>query len=272
MMRHGFAIACAAIMIGGPMSSASAAPQIMALLPTDGPKALVCDKGACRAEFTVMCLEVERKAPPTGVVYELMPGSTVSVALSGPSGQTRRLDASAAHASIISLRTHVSVELTIPRRMLDAEGAASVAVSVPKTAFLIPRPVPNDPDPITIAEVRGVVGQHLRIAQQFERDVAGGLAAARLLSELINVLPTEPRTTPAQERRIVDRVFVRVLATGDGPERRALEDVRRLVERCQFKPIRRDFGTAQACLEVDHDAVMSQINMVYWDRTRPPGG
>lgn len=249
-------------------SAAAAAPQVMALLSTDGAKPLVCNKGVCRAEFTVMCLQVERKAPATGVAYELMPANDVTVLLSRSDGETRRLSADAARVSITSLRTHVSVEIKVPQGVRDSAHAVTVSMSVPKTAFLIPRPVSGDPDPITIAEVRGVVGQHLRIAPQFERDVAAGLAAARLLSELVNLLPTAPATTPAEERRIVDNLFARVLATDDRPQRVALEDVRRSFERCQYKSIRRDFGTAQACLEVEHDGMMSGINMVYWNRAQ----
>ncbi|MFO0998134.1 MAG: hypothetical protein U1F33_15740 [Alphaproteobacteria bacterium] len=268
MKRSVMTAALAALSFCGAASHATAAPQIMALLPTDGAKTLACAKGFCRAEFTVICLQVERRAPVTGVAYDLMPGSNVAVVLSRSGREDQRIDAGSAHLTVTSLRTHVSVEIRVPETVRRSSQAASISISVPKTAFLIPKPAPDDPTPITIAEVRGVVGQHLRIAPQFERDVAAGLAAARILSELVNELPTAPNTTPAEERRIANAVFARVLAAEDRPHRLALDDVRRLFERCQYKSIRIDFGTAQSCLEADHDSVMSGINMVYWNRTQ----
>ena len=246
--------------------AAGAAPQILALIPTEGAKPLVCEGEICRAEFSAMCLQEERKVPLLGTAYELLPGSEVTLSVTARDGRSRRIDLA---PSFTSLRGQLAIELAVPRREVGED--ASVAVSIAKTAFLLPKPVAGDPEPITVAELRAVLRQHFAIAPQFEKDVAAGLASTRLLSLLVTTLPKK-KLAPAEERRIVEGTLARFEKAGDGPEARALGDVRGAFENCDIKQVRQVYGGVRTCLQVYHDSRMIGINTAYWNYARKKGG
>lgn len=109
---------------------ALAAPQILALMATDGPQPLECDGEICRAEFTAICLQEHRSVPNAGTVYELLPasqgaketGEPVLIA-TGIDGKMRRISMTAVRARYVSIRGQFAMAIEIPKAALDAAGA-----------------------------------------------------------------------------------------------------------------------------------------------------
>ncbi|MFO0997462.1 MAG: hypothetical protein U1F33_12345 [Alphaproteobacteria bacterium] len=260
-----FAVILVAALSLGPLA-AQAAPQVLALMPTEGAKPLVCEGEICRGEFSAICLQEARKVPTTGTVYELLPGSEVSVAVVGRDGQSRAVDLT---PTVTTLRGQLAMEIAVPRHGLDED--ATVTVRIPKTVFILPKPVAGDTEPITAAELSGVLRQHVEIAPQFEKDVAAGLASTRLLSLLLATLPKR-KLVPAEERHIVEATLARFDRKGNGPEARALGDVRGAFENCDIKQVRQVYGGVRTCLQVYHDSRMIGVNTAYWDRVRKKKG
>ncbi|MEN8195700.1 MAG: hypothetical protein ABFS30_04185 [Pseudomonadota bacterium] len=62
-----------------PLAGAFAAPQILALLETDGPAPLICEDGKCSAEFSGFCLQKERPDPKYGTQYHAEGGDLTLV-------------------------------------------------------------------------------------------------------------------------------------------------------------------------------------------------
>ncbi len=267
------AIAVLAAMFSLHPGIAVAAPQILALMATDGPRPLECEGEICRAEFTAICLQEHRPVPNAGTVYELLPasqgaketGAPVLVA-TGAEGQVRRIDMVGARARYVSMRGQFAIAIEIPKAVLDAAGAKTAGIAVGKTAILTPEPLLDDPKPITVGEIRAVLGRHVQIAQGFERDVAAGLATSRVLNALVNALPKAKKPRREDELAASDRVFASYVAGPAGPEKRAAEDVRSIILTCDMREMREAYRTVRTCVQVYHDRIMAGVNTAYWRR------
>ena len=69
----------------------AASPQILALVQTSMPVALVCAGKSCRAELTAFCLQQGRVAPRRGTAYDLAGAGRVTLVLRRGDGTVRRL-------------------------------------------------------------------------------------------------------------------------------------------------------------------------------------
>ena len=271
--RVAFALALAAGVLAAP--SVSAAPQILALMPTESARPLECEGETCRAEFSGICLQEERRVPNAGTAYELLRegkaagGPVLVLAMAG--GKTKRLDMAEAQARFTSLRGQFAMAIEVPRAVLAVHGALSGAVAVEKTAFLSPVPVAGDDSPITLGEVRAVLGRHVTMAAAFERDVAAGLATTRVVNALVNALPKAKRPKREDELAAAEAILARYAAGPDGPEKRAADDVASSVHTCDIQDVRRVYKTIRTCLQVYHDNVMTGINTAYWKRVGKSG-
>ena len=252
-----------------------AAPQILALMPTESARPLECEGDTCRAEFSAICLQEERRVPNAGTAYELLrdgkaAGGPVLV-LATAGGKTKRLDMAEAQARFTSLRGQFAMAIEVPRAVLAAHGSVNAAIAVERTAFLSPVPVAGDDSPITLGEVRAVLGRHVTVAAAFERDVAAGLAITRVVNALVNALPKAKRPKREDELAAAEAILARYAAGPDGPEKRAAEDVAGSVHTCDIQDVRRVYKTIRTCLQVYHDNVMTGINTAYWKRAGKSG-
>jgi hypothetical protein len=267
----GLTLAVAALLA----SPAAAAPQILALLPTEASRPLECDGEMCRAEFSAICLQEERRVPVAGTAYELLrdgkTGGEPVLSLALVSGKTKRLDMTAARARFTSLRGQFAMAIDVPRAVLEAHGASGAAIFVEKTAFLSPVPVAGDDSPITVGEVRAVLGRHVSVAAGFERDVAAGLATTRVANALVNALPPGKKPKRADELAMSEAVLTRYAQGPDGPEKRAADDMASVIHSCDMRDFRQVYKTMRACVQVYHDSVMTGINTAYWKRVGKAG-
>jgi len=186
-------------------------------------------------------------------------------------GKTKRLDMAEAQARFASLRGQFAMAIEVPRAVLAAHGALSGAVAVEKTAFLSPVPMAGDDSPITLGEVRAVLGRHVTVASAFERDVAAGLATTRVVNALVNALPKAKRPKREDELAAAAAILARYAAGPDGPEKRAAEHAAGSVHTCDMQDVRRVYKTIRTCLQVYHDNVMTGINTAYWKRVGKSG-
>ncbi|MFN0043266.1 MAG: hypothetical protein ACKVSF_08660 [Alphaproteobacteria bacterium] len=252
---------------------AVAAPQILALMATDGPRPLECEGEICRAEFTAICLQEHRPVPNAGTVYELLPASKSTKETGEPvliatmaDGLTRRIDMAGARARFISMRGQFAMAIEIPKAVLDAMGAKAAGIAIAKTAILTPEPLQDDPQPITVGEIRAVLGRHVQIAHGFERDVAGGLATSRVLNALVNALPKAKRPRREDELAASERVLASYAAGPVGAERRASDDIRSIIVTCDMREMRAAYRTVRTCVQVYHDRIIAGVNTTYWRR------
>ena len=51
--------------------NARAAPQVLALISTQGEVGLACNGSECAATFSSFCLQNQRSSPPSGTAYHL---------------------------------------------------------------------------------------------------------------------------------------------------------------------------------------------------------
>jgi len=265
-MAIGRMILVAAALVGAPLAGAAAAPQILQLVATNGAIELVCDHGTCAAEFTTMCLQQERNGPVDGTEYLVLEGSDIAVEFTRADGSVRRLPAAAMGLTFKTVRAYLAMEITLPQNEYREYDATSAAISVGRNAFLVPRPVADDPQPITTAEIKQVTGRHAAIARSFQSDFETELAIARITNELINALPAEPpygyRRQETARAGVPDAALARIAGRepNAGARKGALESYRT----CRLEMFVERYGSVRRCLERQHDRIMDYVNHQYW--------
>ena len=272
MRFHGLLTLAGAMLLAS-LGGAAAAPQILALVATNGAKELQCDGDVCVAEFTTMCLQEERRVPVSGTEHTILEGSEITVEFTRPDGTVLPVAASTLAPRLATLRGQMAMEIGLQRRLFADYGAASAAISVGPQAFLVPRPVAGDPEPITLAEIERVTGRHTTVARGFHHDLATELAVVRITSELINALPIEP---PPKSRRQTPRASelpVQAVAriARSEPDASAMDDAIGTFRACQLELMLRHYGNVRTCLQDYHDKRMIDVNTRYWRRVGDKG-
>ncbi len=125
MNRHALRRTLTAALVASPaafaVSGAHAAPQVLALFSTDRPVALACNAGTCRAEMPTLCLQPGRRVPRPGRGYRLAEGQGIT--LVGRHRDGTEMSIPLGHeVTVTAARTHVSIEMSIPRALIDKYG------------------------------------------------------------------------------------------------------------------------------------------------------
>ncbi len=263
MARHRFGTmvtaAMAALALFG--TPAQAAPQVLALVASGGPIELACEGETCAAELSSYCLQAERAAPPRGTAYRPTLASTITVAATTRDGRRLTL---AAHEALRfhALRGHTAIRVTLAPGLRARLGLASVRLVVADNVTLAPQAVAGDDNPISAGEL-AMVEQSLRPAgaRIMDRNT-DGMAAARVASRMINLLPThEPdrSTSQAAWRRLMAQ------ARGDGLGPKATRLAQNAYDLCRYFADRASPGAAfRDCLQAQHDSLIHRLNSDYW--------
>lgn len=119
MLNRLFAV-ITALAVAAPLATASAAPQPLGLVTTNGPVPLTCFAGQCAAEFTSFCLQRARSIPLPGTAFRAVGDDFTLIAIAAD-GKSVRLPA-VAHLTIINQRSFTSIRLAISKRALEALG------------------------------------------------------------------------------------------------------------------------------------------------------
>ena len=96
--------------------AAQAAPQVLALIATNGKVDLVREGRACSAELTSFCLDVGRFSPAPGTAYHLAGAADVRLVGTAADGRSLSLDPQA-FLRFESARSHVAVR--VANRMIN---------------------------------------------------------------------------------------------------------------------------------------------------------
>ncbi len=236
-------------------SQVAAAPQILAVIASAEPVTLQCERGECRAEFTVYCIEKLRSSPLPGTVYSFHDPSTLVLDGVRREGSTIRL-AGSELLTITTERGHTAVRMSLPSRVLRQFDLASVRVSVGAGASLIPQPIAGDRWPHTEIDIMLATGA-LRTAAAAIVDNGGAqLEAARVTLRLVNALPRAGRATQSER----DQAWAR-FAPPAGVDGRALAKAG--FENCSVTT-NSGMMSLRQCLGSLHDTLIGGLNTQYW--------
>ncbi|MGH6955019.1 MAG: hypothetical protein ACREGL_12585, partial [Alphaproteobacteria bacterium] len=165
-----------------------------------------------------------------------------------------------------TVRAYLAMEISLPPSMYREYEATSAAISVGRNTFLVPRPVADDPDPITMSEIKKATGRSAAVARTFQKDFETELAIARITNELINALPAEP---PPEYRRqetaravVSDAALARI--AGREPNASARKGALDNYRTCRLELFVERYGSVRRCLERQHDWIMDYVNHQYW--------
>lgn len=258
-MKTALAFAAALAALGLFATGSMAAPQMLSVVANGAPIPMHCADGVCRAELSALCLEQERTMPEDGTPYDALDPDKLTLVITAADGSVRSLPAGGLH--IVSRRSQIAVEVSLPESVARSLGAVELAVNAAPDLALMPLPVAGDPSPLRPAEVARARDMLGSAAALLARD-GGRTRMARLLNRLINALPGDSGADPAQAERAWRDV------TGSPPHATASDPV--LAEAAQIYESCR-LGLAdiwppglRRCLEVSHDAVMGGLNAELW--------
>ncbi len=243
-----------------PLVGAHAAPQVLALLATDGPTALKCEDGRCAAEFSAYCLQRERPDPDDGIAYRATDDGMTLIVSAGDG--TRREIPAADHVSIVTERSYTAVRVSLPERLLQEWNATQVALEVGPRVTLIPLPIADDPEPQTEADIALAVGPQRSVGERLVDRSSPDSDVVRITNVLINALPERGRVTPDQRGSLWARVIAPRAAALPAA---SVESAGAVYDRCQRKVSIGRYFSLRRCLEAAHDALMVGLNSKYWN-------
>ena len=224
-------------------SPAAAAPQVLALISTERPAPLACRGAYCTAELPAVCLQPERRVPQPGRGYRLAAGQAVTLV----GGAPRKL---AAEVRLTARRSHVAVEISIPRAL--AAGIADPAVHIGAGVSAIPVPVPGDARSQTAAEIAEAVGPRRRLARALVDDDPLRMPAVRMTKEAANRIRAGGDADRSWAEIVAD-------ARARGVPEAAVETARFMRRLCAFKLEHGLAGTLTGCLAGLDDDAMSYL-------------
>jgi len=249
--------------LAGPVQ---AAPQILAVLPSDAGVPFTCAEGQCKADLSTYCLQQKRPAPSHGTVY--LPAAAGDFALVIDTPEGRKSVAATDHVTFVESRGFMAVTAVITERKLIALGGTEAVLQVSKAASLLPEAVPYDPNPLTEKEIAYVT--KWRRAQGADLvDKAPAAKSARVLASIANRMPRHGAVTPAAMDRIWEQAIGEEMGQALAPAAAkatepGLARARVEFENCRGGPTRHSFGGIRRCVEYRHDDIIRDLNIKYW--------
>ena len=243
MKTHALRRTLAAVLLASPAAfaatGAGAAPQVLALFSTDRPVALACDAGTCRAEMPTLCLQPGRRVPQPGRGYRLAEGQ--EIALVGHRRDGTEMSIPLTHeVTVTAARTHVSVEMSIPRALIDKHGFEAAGIDIREVVSAVPVADPDDLRPQTAGEIAWATGEARRLANAIVDREPDRMPAVRLMTRMSNALPAGD----------ADALWASMVADAkrDGVSDAAIGFARFTYDLCKFKTANRIVATVGQCL------------------------
>ena len=245
-----------------PLTGALAEPQVLALLETNGAKALKCIGGECAAEFTSFCMEKPRASPSHNTAYSLIQKSDdVRIVAETATGEMINLPKDALRFA--SKRGFAAVRVSVDPAVLARIGAVRVSVEVGQRVAL--RPVPNGTyrDPHEPAEI-AAVGLNRAMGQRMVDRAGTPRLAADLVSKLINTLPESGIAAPDRQQNLWRDAITPVDTGAAGSA--ATQRARRGFQKCLQTIADYPSDTLGACLGRLHDSQIWPLTQKFWRR------
>ena len=245
---------------------AVAAPQVLALIPTDQAIPLHCDGRTCSTRVSTFCLQRWRPSPEAGVRYVATGGEGLRLIGIG-TDSTIRPFSSNLNVSIITTFGSSAVEIEVPQNSLAAAGVDRAMLRVGNGVSLVPVGVPGDANPQSDQDIVLAIGPLRDVADSTLRRNGESVAVASLVNRTIGLLPNPygKRTQgPADVRSEIfsslpsDEVGKSIWGT--------LVDI---LDRCEVGPAgqKNDFRglLTRECLGRQHDKLITPIRDAVWD-------
>ena len=252
-----------ALAAGFSAQPAAAASQVLGLVASNGlPTPLRCQDGICSGHFSAFCLQEQRPAPSANSEYGLASGGRLTLIATLANGAALRIPGD----ELLTIRTRIgftSVRMSLPEEKLKALGAVAVAVEVAPMTSILPKPVANDPDPLTDQEIALATGPMRRSAELPFEKPGEAADAARISSLMINLLPEDEPQTAAGRDGLWNQAIA--LATASRPLTPiGVEDARRIYSNCEISVASKSSFNLRSCLEIHHADLMAQTNRNFW--------
>ena len=245
--------------------AAQAAPQVLALIATNGKVDLVCEGRACSAELTSFCLDAGRFSPAPGTAYHL--AGTADVRLVGTTADGRSLSLDPQKfLRFESARSHVAVRVSAARDALVALGLREVGVSIGVNVALLPAPEPGDPNPISESEAALSTGPLRTLGSRIVEGNGERVQAARVASRMINLLPPGGASGEFGGEALWRRATQASGPDDLSPEAR--KRARGAFEFCRFAVNSGGATSLRRCLQGQHDRFIDFLNSEYWDAVK----
>ena len=242
MNRDALRRGLAAALVASPAAfatPAAAAPQVLALFSTDRPVALACAGDVCVAELPTLCLQPGRRAPQPGRGYRLAEGQSLTLIGRGPGGREVSV-ALDREISVAAARTHVAVDVSVPRALVERLGLRDARIAVGEAIAAVPVAAADDPRPQTAGEIAWATGEARRLAAAIVDRDPDRMPAVRLMTRISNVLPADD----------ADALWASMVgdAERDGVSDAAIRFARFNYDLCKFKTENRIVATFRECL------------------------
>lgn len=250
-----------ALAVAAAAQPAQAAPQILAALATlDGLK-FHCTDGWCRADLSTYCLQRNRPAPSRGQAY--VPAVPEAFTLVFNKEGTASSMPAGDHVTFVESRGFMSVSAIIEEKHLKALSESDVRLVVSANAALLPVPDASDKNPITPEEV-AFATQSLRELGNTVVDRMPEATTAQLLAHVAGRLPENGVLPPSAsagfwENAIGDELPQSLPAP-------SVVNAKARYERCFGEVDNLRFGSMRGCLEWQHDDLIRDLNIDYWQQ------
>lgn len=259
-----FALAAfAAVAVGAPL--AHAAPQIVAVVPSNGEVELVCDGTRCSAEFSTICLQQARSTPSPGTTYVIHRPDRAAVAVTGHRAGGGTMALASGVLDIASLRGQIAFRFSVPAAFLKTHGLDRLTVNIGSLAMLVPVLKDGDSRPQTADDVALSLGQLKTTGAYWVALNPEKMAMARLTNRVINRLPARGTISEAASQALWESA----VAPEKELSRDALAWGRRHVDYCRESAQSMGSFSMRRCLGTAHDSFMHDLNVKYWNTQKP---
>ena len=252
-----------ALLLTAPLTAAQAAPQILALITTNGATPLTCADGVCAAEFSAFCMEPDRAGPGHKSPYRLADtpaNSDLTLVARTSTGEELRLPVGD-DAQFESLRGYAAVRISLPQRLLAELDATALAIEVGADVALLPVALPSHHRPHKPEQIARALGPNRAIGADIVDNGGAGADTARLLNGLINALPAAGPVAAEARQSLwthgTSEIAPALLESGGDRAKHAYDSCLAEVSSDGRFSLRR-------CLEHAHDYAMWELNRRYW--------
>lgn len=258
MLHSRILLSLICVLVAGISGTAAAAPQILALVASNGTYTpMTCSGGTCKAELSSFCLQQDRSTPLAGTLYHAMAPDALTLVIERADGTVEKRPAGDL-LRLASDRGSSSVEARLDTGNVALSGATRISIEVGERVSLLPDAIPDDPNPHTAQEIAVVTASLRTLGSQVVDEGGKRIAAARETNRLINALSA----SGSEDRP--DAAWDTITAWKPGI-RSGQYWANQRISHCQAY----SGGPALArCLRDWHDFLIRQLNTEYWDKAR----
>ena len=246
-LRGSITLVAAVCLIGTTSQTASAAPQVLAMMTSGQPIPLACNDSECSAlvGHILPAAGSGHSGSMDNPTRPTCPNASSSVAASMPAAPCGRSRPPGADLHFSGYSGYTMVRVSLPRAELDRLGGTAVAMQIDPGISLVPLARTGDRNPQTPERSPLATGPMRIAASPYIDQPTVSADAARLVAALVNGLP-ESRTIHDDYVGAWDRMV------GIGSRQKSDPAVLRQAERAYPTCVQSDFNSLRQCLLSQH--------------------